>query len=64
MIGTGDVILDDVHIGKNCVIGTNGVITKNILAESVVVGINRILTKKEKGYLVKFKEVTNANNRS
>lgn len=64
LIGTGAVILGNVRIGKNCIIGANSVITKNIPNESVVVGTNRILVKKEQEYLVKFKEVSNANNRS
>lgn len=37
-IGTNVAILGDVKIGKNCVIGANSVINKNIPDYSVVVG--------------------------
>lgn len=38
-LGVGCVILKDVHIGKHCVIGSNSVVTKDIPAYSVAVGI-------------------------
>ncbi len=38
-IGTNVVIVGNVHIGKNCVIGANSVVTKDIPDYSVAVGI-------------------------
>lgn len=38
-IGTHVAIIGDVHIGKNCVIGANSVVTKDIPDYSVAVGI-------------------------
>lgn len=37
-VGNGATILKGVHISKNCVIGTNAVVTRNISSESVVAG--------------------------
>ena len=37
-IGTNAVIVGAIHIGKNCVIGANSVVTKNVPDYSVVVG--------------------------
>lgn len=38
-IGTNVVIVGNIHIGKNCVIGANSVVTKDIPDYSVAVGI-------------------------
>lgn len=50
MIGAGAVILGDVTIGDNSIIGANAVITKNVPAESLVVGANRFLKREDKTY--------------
>lgn len=38
-IGTNAVIVGNVHIGKNCVIGANSVVTKDIPDYSIVGGV-------------------------
>ena len=45
-IGTNVVIVGNVHIGKNCVIGANSVVTKDIPDYSVAVGIPAKIIKK------------------
>lgn len=44
-IGTNVVIVGNVHIGKNCVIGANSVVTKDIPDYSVAAGIPCIVLK-------------------
>lgn len=39
MIGAGAVILNNVHIGKNAKIGANSVVTHDVPAGAVVVGV-------------------------
>ena len=47
-IGTGAVILPGIHIGENAVIGAGAVVTKDIPANSVSVGIpSRVIKLKE-----------------
>ena len=38
MLGIGTVVLPNVRIGKNCVIGANSVVTKDIPPYSVAAG--------------------------
>lgn len=45
-IGTHCAIIGDVHIGKNCVIGANSVVTSDIPDYSVAVGIPARVIKK------------------
>ncbi len=45
-LGTNVVIVGNVHIGKNCVIGANSVVTKDIPDYSVAVGIPARVIKK------------------
>jgi acetyltransferase-like isoleucine patch superfamily enzyme len=45
-IGSGAVILDGVHIKSGCVIGSNSLITKDVEANSVVVGNPQKVIKK------------------
>lgn len=45
-IGTHCAIIGDVHIGKNCVIGANSVVTSDIPDYSVAVGIPAKVIKK------------------
>lgn len=47
MIGSGAVIIGDISVEDNCIIGANAVVTKNIPAGSVVVGSNRIIKKND-----------------
>ena len=37
-IGSGTIIMPNVHIGKNCVIGAGSIVTKDIPDNSVAVG--------------------------
>lgn len=45
IIGCGAKILGDVTIGKNCMIGANSVVTKNIPDNTTVVGFNKFISK-------------------
>ena len=45
IIGCGAKILGDVTIGKNCMIGANSVVTKNIPDNTTVVGFNKFITR-------------------
>ncbi len=57
-IGTNVVIVGNIHIGKNCVIGANSVVTKDVPDYSVAVGIPAKVIKKydfEKDEWVKVK---------
>ena len=45
-IGTNVVIVGNIHIGKNCVIGANSVVTKDIPDYSVAAGIPAKVIKK------------------
>lgn len=45
-IGTGAKLIGGITIGKNCIIGANSVVTKSIPDNSIVVGINTILSNK------------------
>jgi acetyltransferase-like isoleucine patch superfamily enzyme len=38
-IGTGAVVLDGVRVGRNAVVGANAVVTRDVAAYSVVVGV-------------------------
>ena len=46
MIGAGAVILGEVTVGDNSIIGTNAVVTKDVPARSLVVAANQILKRK------------------
>lgn len=54
LIGTGARILGELTIGENCVIGANSVVTKDVPADSVVVGYNIIKKKDNKIKYVDF----------
>lgn len=45
IICSGAKILGDVIVGKNCIIGANAVLTKNIGDNLVVVGYNKIIKR-------------------
>lgn len=45
IICAGAKILGDVVIGRNCIIGANAVVTKDVPNDSVVVGYNKILKR-------------------
>lgn len=45
IICAGAKVLGDVIVGKNCIIGANAVVTKDVPDNSVVVGYNKILKK-------------------
>lgn len=45
IIGCGAKILGDVTIGKDCMIGANSVMTKNIPDNTIVVGFNTFIYK-------------------
>lgn len=45
IISAGAKILGNVVIGKNCIIGANAVVTKDVPDNSVVVGFNKIINK-------------------
>ena len=45
IIGCGAKILGDVAIGKNCIIGANAVVTKNVPDDTTVVGFNTFIYK-------------------
>lgn len=38
-IGTGAIIMPNVHIGNNCIIGCGAIVTKNIPDNSIAVGV-------------------------
>lgn len=42
-IGTGSKILGDVHIGDNCKVGANAVVTKSVPSGVTVIGFNKCL---------------------
>jgi len=47
-VGAGAKILGNITIGKNAIIGANAVVTKSVLADTVVVGSDqRLITKAE-----------------
>ena len=46
-IGCGAKIIGNIQIGNNVRIGANTVVTKDVLSDSTVVGINRIIDRKE-----------------
>ena len=43
----GAKILGDVRIGKNCIVGANAVVTKDVPDNSTVVGFNRIIPRED-----------------
>lgn len=45
IIGCGAKVLGDVTIGKNCIIGANAVVTKNVPDDTTVVGFNTFIYK-------------------
>lgn len=45
-IGTNAVIVGNVHVGKNCVIGANSVVTKDIPDYCVVAGVPATIIRK------------------
>lgn len=47
IIGCGAKILGDVTIGKNCMIGANSVVTKNVPDNTTVVGFNKFIIKRQ-----------------
>ncbi|WP_240697121.1 serine O-acetyltransferase [Vibrio genomosp. F6] len=42
-IGTGAKIIGGIEIGSNCRVGANAVITKNLQANSLAVGVNKVI---------------------
>ena len=55
IIGAGSAIVGPVHIGDDVMIGAHAVVTKDVPAHSVVVGINRILPKRDDQIPEKYK---------
>lgn len=45
IIGCGAKVLGDITIGKNCIIGANAVVTKNVPDDTTVVGFNTFIYK-------------------
>ena len=45
IIGCGAKVLGDVTIGKNCIIGANAVVTKDVPDDTTVVGFNTFIYK-------------------
>lgn len=54
LVGTGARILGTVTIGKNCVVGANAVVTKDVPDNHIVIGHNIIKPKKENEEYIKF----------
>lgn len=54
LIGTGARILGELTIGKNCVIGANSVVTRDIPDNSIVVGYNVVKKKDNKVKYIDF----------
>jgi serine O-acetyltransferase len=44
-ISTGAKIIGDITIGRNCIIGANAVVTKDIPDNCTVVGANKIIKR-------------------
>ncbi|ANU37722.1 DapH/DapD/GlmU-related protein [Vibrio scophthalmi] len=42
-LGTGAKIIGGIEIGSNCRVGANAVITKNLQANSLAVGVNKVI---------------------
>lgn len=49
IICAGAKVLGDVKIGKNCIIGANAIVTKDIPDNTTVVGYNKIILKNKVG---------------
>lgn len=47
----GAIIIGKVNIGKNCIVGANAVVTKDIADDKVVVGYNKVLDIPSDHYL-------------
>jgi len=45
-IGAGAKILGGIHIGRGATVGANAVVTKDVPDAAIVVGVNRILSKR------------------
>ena len=58
-IGCNSTILPGVTIGDNCVTGANSVITRDIPANSVVVGVNRIIRTIDPQGINTYTSITN-----
>ncbi len=43
LIGVGAVILGGIEIGNNSIIGANSVVTKNVPANSIAIGIPAVI---------------------
>ena len=54
LIGTRARILGELTIGKNCVIGANSVVTRDIPDNSIVVGYNVVKKKDNKVKYIDF----------
>lgn len=54
LVGTGARILGTVTIGKNCVIGANAVVTKDVPDNHIVIGYNIIKPKSEGKKYIRF----------
>ncbi len=46
VLGHGCTIMGPITIGDNCIIGANATVTKDIPANSIVVGVNQIIERK------------------
>lgn len=55
LIGTGARILGTVTIGKNCIVGANAVVTKDVPDNHIVVGYNIIKPRDENKNYINFK---------
>lgn len=63
LIGTGAKILGELTIGENCVIGANSVVTKDVPADSIVVGYNIIKKKDNRIKYIDFETLRREYNR-
>ena len=55
-LGHGSIILPGVRIGDGCIVGAGAVVSKDVPADSIVVGHDRILPVKTSEYLEKHRK--------